>query len=113
MLLLSYAAITSSSSNWSFLAERGCLRELFTGCRHIGALALEIIIDGAPQARVKDVVRRVCCRWHVATGDLMLALRTRLHPRKLLLDGILNGLIIAELEVQKRVMLDCSPMAAK
>src|SRR6476660_4765025 len=97
----------------SFLTERCRLHQLFAGCRDIGALLPEIVVDRAPQAGIKDVMRRISRRRHIAAGNLMLALSARLDARKLVLDGILDGLIVAKFEMQEWVVLDGSPMATK
>ena len=42
----------------------------------------------------------------------MLALGAGLDARELVRDGIVDGLIVADLEMQERMMLDGAPMAA-
>ena len=49
----------------------------------------------------------------VAAGQLVLALGTGLDALELAIDGELDGLVVAELEMQERVVLDGAPMAAE
>src|SRR5262245_37190902 len=84
------------------LADRRDFRKLPARRRDIGALALEEILDRAPQRRIDDVVRRIGRRRHVAARNLVLALGAGLDAGELVLDGVLDGLIVAELEVQER-----------
>ena len=79
---------------------------------HIGALALEVVGDRAAQRRIGDVVRRIGRHRHVAARELVLALRAGLDPGELVLDREIDGLVIAQLEMQERVMLDRAPVAA-
>ena len=48
----------------------------------------------------------------VAARELVLALGAGLDARELVRDRVLDGLIVAELEMQERVMLDRAPVAA-
>src|SRR6202045_1727091 len=80
---------------------------------HVSALALEIIGDAPPQRWIGDVMRRIGGGRHVAAGDLVPALPARLTARELVRDGIVDSLVIAQLEMQERVMLDRAPMAAE
>ena len=43
----------------------------------------------------------------------MLALGAGLDAGELVLDGVLDGLVVAELEMQERVVLDRAPVAAE
>src|SRR5262245_66598596 len=95
------------------LAERRGVRKLGARRRHIDALALEEIVDRPPQRRIDDVVRRIGRRRHVAARNLVLALGAGLDAGELVLDGVLDGLVVAELEVQGRVVLDWPPFAAE
>ena len=79
----------------------------------IGALALEVVGDRAAQAGIDDVVRRIGGLRHIAAGKLVLALRAGLHTGELVRDRIFDRLIVADLEMQKRMVLDASPMAAE
>src|SRR3979409_2291081 len=87
------------------LAEWRRFRQLLARRRHIGALALEEILDRAPQPGIDDVVRGIGGGRQVAARDLVLALGAGLDPAELVLDGVLDRLVIAELEMQKRVLL--------
>src|SRR5437660_960922 len=57
-----------------FLAEGRGLRQLLAGCRHIGALAGEEILDCTPQRRIEDVVRGIGGGRQIAARNLVLAL---------------------------------------
>src|SRR3954452_13893227 len=94
-------------------AERSELGQLPSGFRDIGALALEVIIDGAAQARIGDEVSGVGGSRQVAPCDLVLALRAGLDVRQPAFDGKVDRLIIADLEMQEGMMLDRTPAAAE
>ena len=48
----------------------------------------------------------------VAARQLVLALRAGLDPREPVRDRVVDGLVVAELEMQERVVLDRAPVAA-
>ena len=48
----------------------------------------------------------------IATGDLVLALGARLDAGQAAFDGELDGLIVAELEVEEANIFQCAPLAA-
>ena len=48
----------------------------------------------------------------VAARELVLALCAGLDAREPVGDRIIDGLVVADLEMQERVMLDCAPVAA-
>ena len=50
--------------------------------------------------------------WHVTSRQLMTTLGTGLNPGKGVADGKVDGLIVADLEMQKRVVFQTSPAAA-
>ena len=58
-------------------------------------------------------MRGVGCRRHVAARNLVLALGACFDAGELVLDGVLDRLVIAKLEVQERMVLDGAPVAAK
>src|SRR5579864_1322256 len=97
----------------SFLAERRRFGELFDLLGHEGTLVLEEIRDRPPQRRIRDVVRRIGGGRQIAAGDLVPTLRARLDAGELVLDGVLDRLVIADLEMQERMMLDRAPVAAE
>ena len=76
------------------------------------ALALEIIGDRAAQAQVSDPMRAVSLDRQIAAGKLVGALRAGLDARKPVRDRELDGLVVANLEMQERVLLDRPPIAA-
>ena len=67
----------------------------------------------APQAGVGDVMRRIGGLRQIAAGDLVLALRAGLDAFRAPRDRKIDGLIIANLEMQERMMLDRAPVAAE
>src|SRR6266446_9271956 len=94
-------------------AERACLPEFPSGGLHVGALALEIVVDRPPQAGIRNVVRRVGGVRQIAARELMLALGAGLDAVEPVDDPIFDRLVITDLEMQERMMLDRAPMAAK
>src|SRR4029077_13197309 len=92
-----------SAANRSPLAERCRLRELVDRRRHVDALAGKKILDRAPQRRIVDVVRRIGGDRQIAARDLVLALGAGLDAGELPLDGVLDRLVIAQLEMQERM----------
>src|SRR5271165_4004976 len=58
-------------------------------------------------------MRRVGRRRHIASRYLVLTLGSGLYARQPVLNGILDGLVIAELEMQERVVLNGPPMTAE
>ena len=93
-------------------AERRVGGKLFAGGRDIHALALEIIGDRAAQPGIGDVMGRIGRDRHIAARELVLALRAGLDALEAVRDRIVDGLVIANLEMQERMMLDRAPMAA-
>ncbi len=69
------------------------------------ALALQIVLDRRPQAGMGDVVRGVGDDGLVAARELVLALRSGLDDRELVLDRVIDGLMVADLEMQEGVIL--------
>src|ERR1700674_5388486 len=86
------------------LAKRAGLGEFASGFGDIGAFALEIIRDRVAQAGVGDVMRRISRLRQVAARDLVLALRAGLHRPQAALNRKIDRLIIADLEMQERVV---------
>ena len=77
------------------LAEGTCFRQLAAGFGDIGALALEIIRDGAPQIGVDDVMCGIGGVRQVSARKLVLALSAGLDDLKPVLDreGRLAGMV--------------------
>src|SRR5262249_34901718 len=116
MLLLRKALATTLGCRArpeSCLAERRRFRELLARGGDIGALALEKILDRAPQRGIGDVVRGIGRGRQVAARDLVLALGAGLDAAKFVLDGVLDRLVVAQLEMQERMVLDRAPVAAE
>src|SRR6266850_1392380 len=74
--------------------------------------ALEIIVDGAAESGIDDPMRREGRHRHVAALDLVIALRARLDPLQAVRDGVVDGLVVAGLEMQEGVALQAAPVAA-
>ncbi len=80
--------------------------------RDAHALALEKIGHRRPKARIGDPVRRPGLHRLVAAGQLVPALRARLHPRQPARDRRVDRLVIAQLEMQERLVDQAAPVAA-
>src|SRR5262249_26925063 len=63
--------------------------------------------DGAP-----DTMGAVGRHREIAAGKLVRALGTGLDPRELVLNGIVDGSIVAKLEMQTRVLFERTPISA-
>src|SRR5215467_6612578 len=94
-------------------AERACVPKLLSSSVHEGALALEIVIDRPPEAGIGYVVRRIGGVRQIAARELVLALGAGLDAGEPAVDRIFDRLIVANLEMQERMMLDRAPMAAE
>src|ERR1700722_17552096 len=101
------------SGRFVSLAEWAVLGKLASGFRHIGALAPEIIRDRAAQIGVGDIMRRISGLRQVTARDLVFSLRARLDRLQAALNGEIDRLVIADLEMQERMMLDRAPVAAE
>src|SRR5262245_17784076 len=97
----------------SALAEWRRLGQLLDRRGHVGALALEEVVDRATQLGIVDVMRRVGRDWHITACDLVLALGAGFDPSELVLDRVLDRLVVAELEMQERMVLDAAPVATE
>src|SRR5689334_1050201 len=95
------------------LAERPQPGELAAGFGDIGALALKIIGDRAPEIRVGDVMRGVGGVRQISACELVLALRAGFDDLQPVLDRKIDRLIVADLEMQERMVLDRTPIAAE
>ena len=76
------------------------------------ALAAEIVGDGPAQGGIGDVVRRMHQHRGVAAGELVLSLRAGLDALEAAPDREIDGLIVADLEMQERVVLVAAPVPA-
>src|SRR5581483_584933 len=92
-------------------AERDGFRELAAGLGDIGALAFQVLVNGAAQAGIGDVMRGMRGARLVAARELVLALCTGLDDPEPMLDGVVDRLVVADLEMQERMMLDRAPVA--
>src|SRR6185312_6978831 len=93
--------------------KRGVLFQIIAHPRHFAALAPQIIGDGAAQAGMRDVVRRMRGDRAVAARQLVFPLSARLDNLQLALDGEVDGLMVADLEMQKGMVFDAAPVAAE
>src|SRR5579871_5851769 len=107
------AAGLSRRSEIGFLAEKGERGRKLVGLRrHIGALALQIVGDRAAEGGFADIVRGAGGDGTVAARDLVGALGARFDHAKAMLDRVFDRLVVANLEMQERPVLDCAPIAA-
>ena len=113
MLSASYVASPLLRTDHQILAIRRGGGKFGADRLHVSAFADQIIGDRPPQRRIGDVMGRIGGPWHVAARNLVLALRAGLDVGQLMRDGVVDGLIIAELEVQERMVLDGAPVAAE
>src|SRR6202140_1511922 len=79
----------------------------------IGAFMPEIIRYRAAQIGIGDVMRGKGGLGEIAARDLVLALRAGLDSFQAAPDRKIDGLVIADLEMQERVMFDRAPVAAE
>ncbi len=86
--------------------------KIFAGLGNRLALALEIIGDRVAQTGMGDVMRRMRRHGEIATRQLVLALRPGLYAVELLCNRKVDGLMIADLEMQEGVILDAAPVPA-
>src|SRR3954469_19899665 len=108
------AAPSPASRRFSdVLAERTGLAQFTDRLGHVAPLATEIFANGPPQRGIGDVVRRVRGLRQVTARDLVLALGAGLAPAQAALNGKVDGLVVANLEVQERMMFDRAPVAAE
>src|SRR3954469_7523661 len=106
-MLVVFSSLLAESSGVvrRFAARRG-FRELAAGFGDVGALLLEIVAHRAAQRRIGDVVRRMGGLRQVAARQLVLALGAGLDHGEAARDRKVDGLVIADLEMQERMMLD-------
>src|SRR6201989_2735410 len=106
MLLVSYAVMAvpcSCSSRWfAGLAERPGVGQFAHRFRHIPPLTSEIVSHGTAQIGIDNVMRGVASLRQVAARDLVLALRAGLDPLQPAPNRKIDGLVIADLEMQER-----------
>src|SRR6186997_1290836 len=100
------ASIASLVFDVDRLAIGAELAQLFACLIDVHTLALQVVGDGATEAAMGDEVRGVGLGRQVAARQLMLALRTGFDAGNLVLNGKVDGLIVAHLEVQAGVLLD-------
>src|SRR6202011_3026261 len=101
------------SGRFGVFAKGPGVGEFARSLRHIGALMLEIIGNRAAQAGIGDVVRRKSRLRKITARDLVLALGAGLDGFQAAPDRKVDRLVIADLEMQERVMFDSAPVAAE
>src|SRR5436190_20885226 len=92
--------------------ERQEFRQRFAVMGDLPTLAFKIVGNGAAEAWIGDPVGGVGGRRPVAAGKLVLALGAGFDARKAVRDRPVDRLVIAELEMQKRLLIDRPPIAA-
>src|SRR3954470_4406681 len=102
ILVLLASLVAESSGLVRSFAERRGFRELAAGFRHIAAFLLEIVAHRAAQRRIGDVVRRMGGLRQVAARQLVLALGAGLDHPEAARDRKVDGLVVADLEMQER-----------
>src|ERR1700722_11318908 len=102
-------------SGWlvGVFAKWSGLGEFARRLRHIGAFAPQILVDGPAQTGVGNVMRRISGLRKIAARELVLTLRTGLDGLEVPLNRKIDRLIVADLEMQERVMLDRAPVTAE
>src|SRR4029077_7169173 len=108
-----FFVVAETSGLVAALAERCGSGQFAGGLGPLSAFALQIIRDRAAQIGIGDVVRRISRLRQIPARQLMLALRAGFDDLQAALDRKIDGLIIADLEMQERVMLDGTPVAAE
>src|SRR6476620_5442614 len=80
------------------------VRRLFAEQRHFAGdrstLTLEVIGHGAAERRVSDPMDAVGRHRQIAAGDLVRSLGAGLNPGKLVLNSEIDGLVVADLEME-------------
>src|ERR1700730_15782548 len=77
----------------------------------MNTLSLEIVLDRAGETLIAYVMRRKSRHRAIASGKLMLPLRASLDAGEAARNREFNRLIIADLEMQERMLLDRPPIA--
>ena len=72
-------------------------------------LVVEVAPDRLPQAFVGDPVRGIGGHGQVAARELVRPLCAGLDPRQPVGDGVVDGAVVAGLEVEEAVLLDAAP----
>ena len=76
------------------------------------ALALEKIGDGAAQAQIPDPMGAVGPHRQIAAGKFVLALCACFDAGELVLNGEVDRLVVADLEMKAGMLLERAPIAA-
>src|SRR5262249_27020262 len=94
------------------LAEwRRCCK-LFGSGLYINAFAREIVGDRLAQRRVGNEMRGIGSLRQGASHQLKLPLYAGPDSQELLRARVVDGLIVAELKMQERMVFDCAPIPA-
>src|SRR5579872_3666794 len=93
--------------------RRQLLRELVHLRGNGRALALEEVRNRAREAAVAHPMGAVGGRGEITPLDLVGSLGARLDAREPVLDGEIERAVIADLEMQERVIADAAPVPAE
>ena len=74
-------------------------------------LVVEVVSDRIPQALVGDPVRGIGGHGQVAAREFVRPLGTGLDALQSVGDGVVDGPVVAGLEVQEAMLLDTAPVA--
>ncbi len=75
---------------------------------HIPALAVKIVGDRAGEPRMGDEMPRMGGDGHIAPRELVFALGTGLDPLQALGDREVDRLVVADFEMQERMVLNAA-----
>src|SRR3954452_5816813 len=104
MLLLSYAVMAApcicSSRRFAGVAERPGVRQFPHRFRHVAPFPPEIIPHRAAEIGVDDIMRGVGGLRQITSCDLVLALRAGLDPLQAAQNRKIDGLVVADLEME-------------
>src|SRR5580698_1744092 len=107
------AAPRGSGRLFGRFAKRSGIAEFARGFGDIGTLAPQIVRKRAPKIGIGDVVRGESSLRQISPRDLVLPLRAGLNRLQATADRKVDGLIIADFEMQERMMFDRTPVAAE
>src|SRR5664279_2511217 len=111
--LLRKIATSSATICRSRIAERSRIGQFANSFLNVLSFALEIIAHRASQRRVGDIVRGISCLREVASRDFVLSLRASLDALQTSPDCEMDGLIVADLKMQKGVVFDSTPISSE
>mgnify|MGYP007130804003 CR=1 FL=1 len=95
------------------LFERGVFIKILPDHFDLASFAFKIIGHSLAQTRMGNVMRRMGGNGPIATRQLVLALRASLDRFQAAFNGKVDGLMVADLEMQEGVVFNTAPVAAK